>query len=99
MPMCLSHAVIRHALCVALAWLVVPLASSAQPASPREELLALVPPDVGFCLVIGDLRGHAQKWERSAWAQSLRQSPFVKALVYSPEARQIAAFEGELKKH
>ena len=97
--MCLPHAVIRRALYVAFAWLALPLASSAQPASPREELLALVPPDVGLCLVIGDLRGHAQKWERSAWAQALRQSPLVKALVDSPEARQIAAFEGELKKH
>ena len=31
----------------------------AQPATPREELLALVPSDVGLCLLIGDLRGHA----------------------------------------
>lgn len=99
MPMRSPYAVTRRALCVAIAWLAVPLASSAQPASPREELLALVPPDVGLCLVIGDLRGHAQKWDRSAWVQALRQSPLVKALVDSPEAGQIAALDGELKKH
>jgi hypothetical protein len=97
--MCSLNAICCRVLCVAVAWLAVPPASFAQPASPREELLALVPADVGLCLVIGDLRGHAQKWERSAWAQALRQSPLVKALVDSPEAGQIAALEGELKKH
>lgn len=44
-------------------------------ASPRDELLRLVPGDVGFCLVLEDLRGHtaqlvdsplAQQWQKSA---------------------------------
>jgi hypothetical protein len=87
------------ACCVVLAWLIVPLPCRAQPASPRDTLLALVPSDVGFCLLIGDLSGHAQKWDRSPWAQSLRQSSFVKSLIESPEAKQITALEGELKKH
>ncbi len=87
------------AFAIVLAWLITPLSCGAQPAGPRDELLALVPSDVGFCLLVGDLRGHAQKWDGSAWAQSLRQSLFVKALIESPEASQIAALEGELKKH
>jgi hypothetical protein len=84
---------------VALIWLAAPLPCRAQPTAPRDELLALVPADVGLCLLIGDLRGNAQKWDRSPWVQSLRQSALVKSLVESPEARQIAALEGELQKH
>jgi hypothetical protein len=71
---------------------------SAQPAVPREDLLKLVPPDVGFCVLVSDLRGHAQEWDRSPWAKSLRQLPLIQAIVDSPEARQIATVEGELKK-
>jgi hypothetical protein len=70
----------------------------AQPTVPREDLLALVPPDVGFCVLISDLRGHAQRWGRSPWVQSLRQLPMVRAILDSPETRQITAIEGELKK-
>src|SRR6516164_9826078 len=37
--------------------------------TPREELLRLVPGDIGFCLLIEDLRGHGQ---------ALLDSPFLK---------------------
>ena len=37
-------------------------------ASPRDELLRLVPADVGFCLVLEDLRGHGK---------AFAESPFV----------------------
>jgi hypothetical protein len=82
-----------------LALLASALPCAAQPASPRDDLLALVPADVGFCVLVRDLRGHAQKWERAPWIQSLRQLPLVQAIIESPEARQLGAFEGELKKH
>jgi hypothetical protein len=72
---------------------------SAQPSPPREQLLELVPADVGLCVYMSDLRGNAQRWDRAPWVRSLRQLPIVKGIVDSPEAHQLAAFEGELKKH
>src|SRR5947209_12706780 len=81
----------------AFTWLAVPLPCSAQPAAP-EDLLALVPADVGFCVLVRDLRGHAQQWDRTPWIQAVRQLPLVQAIVDSPEARQLAAFEGVLRK-
>lgn len=82
---------------VCLAALTSALPSSAQPAA-HEDLLALVPADVGFCVLVRDLRGHVQRWDRMPWVQSLRQLPLVHAIVDSPEARQLGAFESVLKK-
>lgn len=44
-------------------------------ASPREELLRLVPQDVGFCLLVEDLRGHAGPFLRSPFFAQLQASP------------------------
>jgi hypothetical protein len=77
----------------------LPVSAIAQPAAPRERLLSLVPPDVGVCLLVNDLRGHAEKWERAPWVQALRQTALFRALGELPEARQLAAFEGVLKQH
>jgi hypothetical protein len=70
-----------------------------QPPAPRDDLLALVPADAGFCVLVNDLRGHAQKWDRAPWVQSFRETTLVKTILDAPEAQQIAALEGELKKH
>jgi hypothetical protein len=67
--------------------------------SPRDDLLALVPPDVGLCVIVNDLRGHAQKWEQLPWMRSLRQTALVKTILDMPEARQIAGLEAEWKKN
>ncbi len=77
--------------CAVLALALFPVRCLAQPATSREDLLALVPPDVGFCVLVSDLRGHAQKWDRSPWVQSLRQLPLVQAIIDAPEARQFGA--------
>ena len=90
--------ILSLAIVAAFALLLPPSRCQAQTAS-QESLLALVPSDVGLCVVVNDLRGHAQKWERSPWVQSLRQTSLVKAILDMPEARQIAGLEGELKKH
>src|SRR5262249_40265395 len=63
----------------------------------RDELLALVPPDVGFCVAVTDLRGHAEKLRRSPLVQKIRESPLVRALRTSPEALQLAQVEAELQ--
>ena len=60
--------------------------------SPREELLRLVPPDTGFCLVINDLRGHAGKLRESPWFKQLQQSPLWGLVAHSPEARKLERF-------
>ena len=43
--------------------------------TPRDDLLRLVPEDVGFCLVIQDLRGHSESFLRSPFAKKLWESP------------------------
>jgi hypothetical protein len=55
---------------------VFALASPAGAASPREELLRLVPGDVGFCVVVEDLRGHASQLLASPFAEQWQKSPF-----------------------
>jgi len=61
-------------------------------ATPREELLRLVPPDVAFCLVIGDLRDHTDRLLQSPWFKALRQSPLGEALAASPEVKRLEKF-------
>src|SRR5207245_710882 len=66
----------------ALAWIV--LATPPGRTAPRDELLRLVPGDVGFCLLIEDVRGHAK---------ALLDSPFVSQFRASPMAKLIDANE------
>jgi hypothetical protein len=66
--------------------------------TPRDQLLRLVPDDVGVCLVINDLRGHSDKLARSPWIKMVRQSPLGKALADAPELRKLFKLEEHLKK-
>jgi hypothetical protein len=65
--------------CALLSFLVLPAVSLG--ATPRQELLRLVPDDVGFCLLIEDLREHGK---------ALLDSPFVKQFLTSPLAAKIS---------
>jgi hypothetical protein len=67
--------------------------------TPRSELLRLVPEDVGFCLVVQDLRGHAEALSRSPFAAQLAASAFVKALATAPEMRQLQLADDNLRKY
>src|SRR5262249_28131215 len=67
-------------------------------ATPREELLRLVPGDIGFCLVIGDLRAHHEKLLRSPWIKAVANSPLGKALRNAPEVAQLRNLEQQLRK-
>jgi hypothetical protein len=60
--------------------------------SPREELLRLVPPNAGFCLIVNDLRGHADSFRHSAWFKQLQQSPLWELVARSPEAKKFERF-------
>src|SRR5262249_47916195 len=54
-------------------------------AAPHDEVLRLVPGDVGFCLLIEDFREH--------WKE-LADSPFVKHFRASPMAAKVVDAEG-----
>lgn len=66
---------------------------------PSQELLALVPKDVSFCLVVNDLRGHWQRLEQAPWLKSLKQSPLGQAILHAPQGKDLARFERNLKQH
>src|SRR5262249_38691552 len=79
---------IRNVLLV-LSFLMFASPSSAQVAAPRDELLRLVPPDAGVCLVVNDLRGHWPKIRDAAWMKQLRESTLGKVLAAAPEMARL----------
>jgi hypothetical protein len=70
---------------------------SSQAASPRDELLRLVPDSVGFCLVVQDLRGHAAALQDSPFVEQLRQSPLGVKICSSPDLKKLDRLEAKLK--
>jgi hypothetical protein len=66
-------------------------------ASPRDELLRLVPPDVGFCLVIEDLRGHGTALLDSPFFKQFRVSATATKLIESPETKKLSQIDEFLK--
>jgi hypothetical protein len=87
-----------------LCWFVLGallLAAAPPPAAaaPRDELLRLVPDDVGFCLVVQDLRGHAAALAESDFFRHLRTSELGQLITRDAEFQKLAAFEKVLEKH
>jgi hypothetical protein len=72
--------------------------SPTRAATPRDEVLRLVPDDVAFCLVVQDLRDQARTLGDSPFARSLRESLLWKALEGTEEFQRLRRFEGMLKK-
>src|SRR5438874_108244 len=68
-------------------------------AQPRDEVLRLVPDDVGICILIQDLRGQAERLHKSPFAERLAASPVGRALRDAPELKQLAAFDEHLRAH
>lgn len=58
---------------------------------PRDELLRLVPEDVGFCLVVQDLRGHLDKVLASPCVAQWRASPLGQTVAGAPETQKLLA--------
>jgi hypothetical protein len=79
---------------LALLALALPLS-----AAPRDELIRLVPDDVGFCLVLQDLRVHIATLRDSPLLEQVRKSAAGKAFLESDEFRKLVTAEEELKKH
>jgi hypothetical protein len=63
------------------------------------ELLARVPADYGVCLVINDLRGNWERFQKAPWIEAFKKSPLLLPIQQSPEMRQLRQFEEMLKKH
>src|SRR5262249_41814698 len=99
---CLMPPVLRHAW---LVWAVLlpppaslPAAGPPPPPGARDRLLRFVPDDVGFCLVVQDLRAHAADLLASPFAAQFRRSAFGASLADSAEVRQLAKVEKDLEK-
>src|SRR5712691_7819433 len=79
-----------------LVFFIVPVAV-ARAATPADELLRLVPEDVGFCLVVQDLRTHSAAFLQSPFFRRLSETGFGPA--GAPELAKLADVEKEFKKH
>jgi hypothetical protein len=73
------------------------LVGFSQAATPREELLRLVPDSVGFCLVVQDLRNHAADWQSSPFVEQLRQCPIAVKIRNSDKWKKLDQIESEMK--
>ncbi len=78
-------------------FLLIALALPAPASAPRDDLLRLVPEDVGFCLVLQDLRVHSDAILRSPFIKKWWESPIGKAIANAPEQKKLAEFETQLK--
>jgi hypothetical protein len=58
--------------------------------SPRDELLRHVPDDVGFCLIVTDVRATSAALADSPFAEQFRASPAGQALANSQELKDLA---------
>ncbi len=83
------------------ALLLMLLAAAAAPAAaaPRDELLRLVPDDVGFCLLLQDLRGHAAALRDSPFVEQVRISSLGQLLRGARELKRLDAIGDRLQKH
>lgn len=66
-------------------------------ATPRDELLRLVPDSVGFCFIVQDLRGHAAALQSSPFVEQLRQSSLAGKIRNSDKLKALDGIETKLK--
>jgi len=71
-----------------------PPASNAR--EPRDQVLRFVPADVGFCLVVQDLRQHLEDLAGSPFYQKWLKSPHGAALASAPEWKQLQSLDQRL---
>jgi hypothetical protein len=72
------------------------LAAPARAAEPANELLRMVPEDVGLCLLIQDLRGHSADLLASPFVKTF--APVFRENIGSPELQKLAALDEQLQK-
>ena len=81
-------------------WLcfLLPPANPIHAGTPREEVLRLVPPNVGFCLLVENLRSQSDAFLQSRFAQRLMASPLGVRLCSSNEAKKLAQVKAKLER-
>lgn len=80
---------------------LLPLASPAAGAAEttsRDELLRLVPHDVGLCLVLEDLRGHGTALANSPFVGQFRTSPLGATIRNAPETQKLTELDRFLQR-
>lgn len=80
-----------------LAWAL--LIAGGVRASATEDLLRLVPNDVGFCFVLQDLDRNAESFLESDFVRQVKASPLGFVLARAPEVKKLADFDEQLRKH
>jgi hypothetical protein len=68
-------------------------------AAPADELLRLVPEDVGFCVVLRDLRGHAASFQKSPFLEQFQKSPLAKPFEHSEDLKKLLFLDDILEKN
>ena len=81
-----------------IACLTFVLALQSAIAQDSNELLRRVPDSFPMCLIVRDLRGQTERWRNEPWVEKLVQNKLVQAVLASPEFRDVARIEGDLKK-
>jgi hypothetical protein len=69
------------------------LAATVSAAAPRDELLRLVPEDVGFCLALEDLRGHGSALADSPFVKQFQTSSLGAKIRSAPETQKLTALD------
>jgi hypothetical protein len=72
-------------------------ATAAVAMSPRDELLRCVPADIGFCLVLQDMRAHAAQLAESPLIEQLRRSPLGASLRGGGEWAKLIDIEAKVR--
>jgi hypothetical protein len=80
-----------------LAFALLTLATPLRAATPRDELLRLVPDSIGFCLVVQDLRDHAAALKDSPFLKQLSESPLGVKLGKSEDLKKLDKIQADLK--
>jgi hypothetical protein len=68
-------------------------------ATPADEILRFVPPDVAFCFVARDLRGHGQALAESPFVAGLRKSAVGESIAHSDDFGRLTKLQEQLQKH
>lgn len=89
----------RRAALVVVTMTATLLALPAKAATPRDELLRLVPDEAGFCLLIQGLREHSARLTASPFAARFAASPYGKAVRESAEMQKLIQFDEQLRTH
>lgn len=90
----------RNATRALVTFITLAMASThAMAASPREELLALLPKEPAFCVAVQDLRGQSKRLLESPFGQRFQQSPLFAGLMSAEPIARLREMDEQLKMH